>query len=168
MNEPKFKVGDKVIVKRIGSGIIDMELIGKNAVITRVDKTSCRGSQTYGIDLDGGIYWFEQMLEAVPNKVDHKPQKIVITTDGKTTLARLYEGKKVVKTAEAHCSPDDTFDFSMGANLAMERLIGKATAIQVSAEIPKEITDKFETIKATGKALLKALEEFKWHLQLLK
>ena len=54
MYKPKFKIGDKVIVKRIGFGIIDMELIGKDAVITRVDKTSCWGSQTYGIDLDGG------------------------------------------------------------------------------------------------------------------
>ena len=98
------------------------------------------------------LYWFEQMLEAVPNKVDHKP-KIIITTDGKTTLARLYEGKKVVKTAEAHCSPDDTFDFFVGANLAMERLIGKATAIQASAEIPKEITDKLnKQFKATRKS----------------
>ena len=159
MYKPKFKIGDKVIVKRIGFGITDMELIGKDAVITRVDKTSCWGSQTYGIDLDGGLYWFEQMLEAVPNKVDHKP-KIIITTDGKTTLARLHEGKKVVKTAEAHCSPDDKFDFFVGANLAMERLIGKATAI-ASTEIPKEITDKLNTIKATRKAFVKALEEFK-------
>ena len=50
--------------------------------------------------------------------------KIVITHDGKTTLARLYEDDKVVKSAEAKCSPDDAFDFTTGAQLAFERLIG--------------------------------------------
>lgn len=49
-------------------------------------------------------------------------EKIVITHDGKTTLARLYEGNKVVKSAEAKCSPDEKFDFTTGAQLAFERL----------------------------------------------
>lgn len=53
------------------------------------------------------------------HKDDHK---IVITTDGKNTLARLYENGKVIKTAEAKCSPSDTFDFETGAKLAFERL----------------------------------------------
>jgi hypothetical protein len=48
--------------------------------------------------------------------------KIVTTTDGKTTTARLFDGKELVKKAEAKCSPDDKFDFMVGANLAMERL----------------------------------------------
>lgn len=52
-------------------------------------------------------------------------QKIVITTDGKETLARLYEGEKVIKTATARCAPDDTSDFATGAKLAFERLMGE-------------------------------------------
>lgn len=52
-------------------------------------------------------------------------QKIVITTEGKETLARLYEGNKVVKTATARYAPDDTFDFATGAKLAFERLMGE-------------------------------------------
>jgi hypothetical protein len=51
--------------------------------------------------------------------------KIIVTTDGKTTLARDYEGKKVVHTAEAICNGDDTFDFGTGAKLATERLLEK-------------------------------------------
>lgn len=47
--------------------------------------------------------------------------KIVITTDGNKTLARLYENNKVVRTAEAKCSPN----FETGAKLAFERLIEK-------------------------------------------
>lgn len=61
-----------------------------------------------------GWYTFEIVNEPTP--------KIVITTDGKTTTARLYEDNKVVKTAEAKCSPEDTFDFKIGAKLAFERL----------------------------------------------
>lgn len=50
-------------------------------------------------------------------------QKIVITTDGKTTLARMYEGKTVIKSAEAKCSPADEFDFNLGAKIAFGRLM---------------------------------------------
>lgn len=55
----------------------------------------------------------------------HNNQKIVITSDGKETLARLYDGGKVVKTATAKCSPNDTFDFKTGAMLAFERLMNE-------------------------------------------
>jgi hypothetical protein len=48
--------------------------------------------------------------------------KIVITAEGAETLARLYDGSKVVKSATAKCSPDDKFSFKTGAKLAFERL----------------------------------------------
>lgn len=54
--------------------------------------------------------------------------KIVITTDGKTTTAKLYDGKKFIKSAEAKCSPDDEFDFGIGSALALERLVGNPKA----------------------------------------
>lgn len=50
-------------------------------------------------------------------------QKIVITTDGKTTLARLYDNGKVTKSEEAKCHPQDKFDFKEGAKRAFERLM---------------------------------------------
>lgn len=51
-------------------------------------------------------------------------QKIIITHDNHTTLARLYEGDKVIKSAEAKCMPTDTFDFlKEGAKRAFARLI---------------------------------------------
>lgn len=52
-------------------------------------------------------------------------KKIVITTDGKTTTARLFENKKVIKEAEAKCSPEDIFSFETGVKLAIERLFEK-------------------------------------------
>lgn len=50
---------------------------------------------------------------------------IVITTDGKETVAKMYSGKNFVKTATAKCSPDDTFNFKIGAHLAFNRLFEK-------------------------------------------
>jgi hypothetical protein len=52
-------------------------------------------------------------------------KKIVITADEKETLARLFEGGKVVKSATAKCSPEDEFDFATGARLAFDRLLGE-------------------------------------------
>lgn len=69
-------------------------------------------------------------------RVGDAPQKIVITTDGKTTLARLYDGKTVVKAAEAVCSPSDTFDFNVGAKLAMERLTGETETDSEKKKLP--------------------------------
>jgi hypothetical protein len=56
--------------------------------------------------------------------IPYTDEKIVITTDGKTTTAKMYEGKKVVKEAKAVCSPDDEFNFNIGATIALERLTG--------------------------------------------
>ena len=53
--------------------------------------------------------------------------KIVITSDEKKTTARLYEGKTLVKSETARCSPADEFDFGIGAKIAFERLIGRTS-----------------------------------------
>lgn len=68
--------------------------------------------------------WFDDyMLEPATRPV--KPQEIHITTDGLTTHAVLKEGGKVVKRAKATCNEKDTYDFGIGAELAMERLFAK-------------------------------------------
>lgn len=87
----------------------------------------------------GRIHWIPKWrLERVGTIAD---QKIVITHDGKTTTATLYDGKKVVKRAESKCHPDDEFDFVVGAKLAVERLSGKSK--------PKYFTGKVVCIKST-------------------
>lgn len=70
---------------------------------------------------DGHCWWFctDQDVFVVVERA-----KIVITSDGTETLARLYEGNKVIKTATAKCSPADTFDFKTGAEIAFNRLMG--------------------------------------------
>ena len=52
-------------------------------------------------------------------------KKIVITTDGKTTTAKMYDGKSCIKVSEARCCPSDTFDFRTGAEIAFNRLFGE-------------------------------------------
>ena len=69
----------------------------------------------------GGWVWSENCIAGLACE-----NKIVITTDGAETLARLYDGKKVVKTATAKCSPADKFSFETGAKIAFERLIDYA------------------------------------------
>lgn len=69
-----------------------------------------------------GFYFssaFARGLELVESE-----RKIVITTDGKTTIAKLYDGRKTIREAKSVCSDADTFDFNIGAFLAVERLTG--------------------------------------------
>lgn len=125
----KYKAGDKVRVKknlkggRLYGGLYfgyGMEAFcGKEFVITRA-------FSAINIHLDGAFGWSfsEEMLEPVTNS------KIVITTDGKETLARLYDGDKVVKSAKAICSDDDEFDFVKGTEIAFNRLTGKENEIE--------------------------------------
>lgn len=63
--------------------------------------------------------------------------KIIITTDGTTTTARLMDGKATLRTATATCSPSDTFDFDKGARLAFDRLIddGKCRDLHVRVDV---------------------------------
>ena len=124
-NKMKYKVGDKVrIVSKWGKGCYQNDLgrmdkwLGKNMTIRAI----CFG-RSYKMKEDatenrgGGWLWNENCIAGLVCE-----KKIVITTDGTETLARLYDGNKVVKTATAKCSPDDIFSFETGAKIAFERL----------------------------------------------
>lgn len=132
----KFKVGDKVRVKEWKDvlkvcGIDKDHSSGAVYIIAKVVADVCglvftvtecqiRGCYSIsGLDRFGHeikTVLVEELLEPVCDA------RILITTDGKVTLARLYEDGEVKKSAKAECSPDDTFDFSLGAKLAFERL----------------------------------------------
>ena len=122
----KFKVGDRVRVVREGFG--HRAKAGMTGVIVinternfgvRFDNAFTGGHSLYGECEDGYGQWLPgYCMELIGDN-----HKIVITSDRKTTLARLYEGKKVVKSAESYCSPDDGFDFARGARIAFERLM---------------------------------------------
>lgn len=123
-----FKVGDRVrVVKNVShcaeigaTGVICCELKdGRFDYGVRFDKAAPRFHCCAGkCEEDHGQYVMVDEIE----KITTCAKKIVITSDGKTTLARLYKNGKVTRTAEAKCSPGDKFDFTVGAKLAFERL----------------------------------------------
>ena len=124
----KFKVGDKVrIVGWKESVSAKVKFYGTIAVISEV-RDRVLNEYQYSLNPKTGFNWRDEELELANN------HKIVIITEGNTTIARLYENNKVIKTAEAKCSPEDTFDFTVGAKLAYNRLMGKPCA---TGEPPK-------------------------------
>ena len=129
----KYKVGDKVRVRddleigkwysmnnRTFSDFVNSEMVKfKGEDVTILDD-KCFGM--YLVKEDGGKWhWTDEMFSGLATSLP----KVVITTDGKTTTAKMYEGKKLLKTAESKCSTEDTFDFAVGAKLALERVTEK-------------------------------------------
>lgn len=122
----RYKVGDRVRITTDKSksdkwnkrGEMD-KWLGKVMTIRDV-VAGCYSMEEDYNEYWGGWFWHEEMIDGLADE-----HKIVITTDGEITKARLYNGKKLEKTATAICSPEDEFDFKMGAELAFERLFDK-------------------------------------------
>ena len=129
MGNPKFNIVDKVKThSERGRGVNGVAYVssmdGYSGVIARVKDIN--GANDNGVEKwfyrleNTPFYWHESLLEAVQHE-----NKIVITTDGTTTRAALYDGHKLIREAKAICSKDDTFDFETGAKIAFERLTAK-------------------------------------------
>lgn len=132
----EFKVGDRVrLVKDYDSaakaGMAGILAVKKgHSLGVRFDRPFERGHSLSGNCEAGYGYWVtHDCLELISNN------KIIITTDGKTTTARLYDGKNVIKTAKAECSPEDDFFFEVGAKLAFDRLMSKKKPNSYSGKV---------------------------------
>lgn len=113
----KFKVGDKVRVVKVRKSH-KKSYIGREYEITCINPNIFfRDEEHYSIGQSYIV--FPDELELVTEN------KIVITVNGNETVATLYNDSEVVKKASAVCSPSDTFDFTTGAKLAFERLMGE-------------------------------------------
>lgn len=107
MRKRNFKVGDRVLIKK------DCKWCpGETGVIKYDDGDSVL---YYHVAVDnGGVLRLEDAhLEPIN-------QSIVIYRKGQEVIAL---DKSTGKKAVAKCSPEDTFDFKVGAKLAFERLI---------------------------------------------
>ena len=123
----KYKVGDKVrIVSKWGKGCCQNrsgkmdKWLGKVMTVRYVSERwyqMVEDSENSTENSGYGWLWNDNCIAGLACE-----NKIVITSDGEKTLARLYDGKKVVKTATAKCSPADKFSFETGAKIAFERL----------------------------------------------
>ncbi|HWT74342.1 MAG TPA: hypothetical protein VN258_06445 [Mobilitalea sp.] len=78
-------------------------------------------------------------------------QTIVIYHKDLETIASLKSGKKVIRSASAKCNPADTYDFEVGAKLAINRLLGVPVDSRKVKEAVKSISsyrivkqDKYE------------------------
>lgn len=131
-----FKIGDRIKVVKKGEGpmysqavVGDVgEIIAEREAIIDAKRWLVRFDTPRKFYHTGGGrceprrgYWCTpDMLQRID-----MDEKIIITTDGTTTTARRYKGKELLGSAEAKCSPADTFDFEYGARLAFGRLLGK-------------------------------------------
>lgn len=117
----KFKVGDKVRVldgskidAYFGGWVYAMEKqVGKVFTISRIIENHSDARIGYKFKEEARFAWDERGLKLVS-------EEITITRHGDKVVAKF--GKKV---GVAKCSPDDTFDFAVGAKLAFSRLMGE-------------------------------------------
>lgn len=140
----KYKVGDKVIVRKWDDmerefGVDRHGDINAKCIFVTGMRQFCGKTLTIQSITRQGNYTVKETAFIFSEDTFEKnnTQKIVITTDGVETLARLYEGDKVVKKATAKCSPDDTFDFNVGAKIAFERLMNDVGKWRVVHRKPK-------------------------------
>jgi len=135
----KYKVGDKVRVRddleigkwysmnnRTFSDYVNSKMITFKGKEVTILADNCFGMYLIKED-NGEWHWTDEMFSGLATSLP----KVVITTDGKTTTAKMYEGKKVLKTAKSQYSPQDTFDFAVGAKLALERVTEKEPKFKI-------------------------------------
>lgn len=131
----KYKVGDKVrIVSKRTADHWNPEMdkwLGRVMTI-RSDESDylTRGHFGYKMEEDqmserpSGWYWWDDMIAGLANP-DRSSCIVEIQFGGNTTRATLKRGGREVKSAEARCSPEDTFDRGEGAKVAVNRLFAK-------------------------------------------
>lgn len=153
----KYKVGDKVRVRswedmKKEFGVTDAGRIpiskdvtfvplmrpycGKELVISSVDKDCYK---VKGL----AWYWVDEMFESINHT-------IVIYAKNNQVIAL---DKATGKTGIAYCSPEDTFDFFTGADLAYERLRGREKPSKPKA--PEYYNGEIVCVEALGASLTK-------------
>ena len=129
----KFNIGDRVKVldgskiKDYTSGWAMKEAIGKEAVIT--DRYAIGKHPAYRIKFDDSAFdnrfgtcnFDERGLELVGiNSINF----IIV---GRRVISQMCGSNGETITSEARCHPDDEFDLKTGINIALDRLLEKAS-----------------------------------------
>lgn len=115
----KFKVGDKVRATSELYGVTT-ESLGWEGIVTNAWESGYFDTET--TKCLGGCIGHE-FLHLNPKHFKLiQPETIVITNDGRVTMARLKQENEVLKIGVAKCSPDDEFSLETGAKLALGRL----------------------------------------------
>jgi hypothetical protein len=123
---PKFKVGDRVYVD--GSTTSGVRVKG-TGVIVKVVNDSCICTVLMAkpyIDRNGtpikyfAAFSYELHLLKATNDKDIK---IVFYIKDYTVHCKLFSAEGLVSHTQATCSPDDTFDFLTGVQIALQRML---------------------------------------------
>lgn len=146
----KYKVGDRVRIvserpQRRWNPDMD-KYLGKTMTVIASGRNS-RGDTYYRAVEDRtskGIwwYWYEDMIAGLAEP-EREPCTVELRFDGMITTAVLKRGGRDVKTAEARCSPKDTYSRAEGARAAVERLFEKKRKEGKPKESKPKIGDKF-------------------------
>ena len=112
----RYKIGDDSEYE--AGNIIEITGIGKGHIIYY---KTIKGNPDFHDERFHENSHFSHCLVPITEQND-STKKIVITTDGKTTTAKMYDGKSCIKVSEARCCPSDAFDFQTGAEIAFNRL----------------------------------------------
>lgn len=137
----KYKVGDKVLIvskwvpgcNQNYDGAMD-KWLGKVMTIREAYGAYYRMKEDRAEFEGHGWAWYPAAIAGPA----YPKQKIVVTTDGKTTTAKLFDGKQMVKSATAVCSSRDAFDFETGAALAVDRLLGREKKTEPENKFPHD------------------------------
>jgi len=121
----KFKVGDMVKVKKdknccFGWNCDMNKYAGNTYEIETISYSKYHRQNAICLKETGDIRCWrfsESCLELVN-------EEITITRKGNKTIATFKNGG-IVKTAQARCCPDDTFNFAVGAQIALDRLLSQ-------------------------------------------
>ena len=143
----KYKVGDKVrIVSERTAEHWNPQMdkwLGRVMTI-RSDERDYLTLEHFGYRMEEdkserifGWYWWDDMIAGLANP-DRSSLIVEISFDGDTTRATLIKDWREVKSAEARCSPEDTFDRGEGAKVAVNRLFAKKQKPKKKEEPKKE------------------------------
>lgn len=131
---PKFKGGDRV--KCIAAHDGNEAIVGQTGTVRYTISTSGEVAIEFDNNVDGhaltatlkcekghGWYVAAEKLVRIPKPNPKHDPKIIIYRQGNKTFAKYVVDKSVVAETCATCSPEDTFSFIAGAQLAFARFI---------------------------------------------
>lgn len=115
----KFKIGDRVIGNALANGKYLFTREGWQGRVVEINDNGTIRVQSP----NGKGARFLASAECFDLVQDR--HKIIVTVDDRTITAKLFNGKELVKSAIAKCSPQDEFVFETGATLALDRLLDR-------------------------------------------
>ena len=159
----KYKVGDKVriVSKRTAEHWTSQmdKWLGRVMTI-RSDEIDWHTGEHFGYKMEEdkmddtrfGWFWWDDMIAGLVSP-GRSSLIVEIQFDGNTTRAALIKDGREVKTAEARCSPSDTFDRGEGAKVAVNRLFAKKEKPK-KEEPKKDAWEKVHLFIVTGNGLI--------------